>query len=398
MAHMYRQPSLMPAVEGRLEHQPTPELKWHISKQDSEVWGSSLPDGKQREMRRDNHFSECCQDSSELLENTVADDNKEIRLRVSDSDLNNNEMNLSLSETDFNNNDEINLRGSESDIPSETTLDLSTTGCQVMASVVHRAKGTKRLNSEKTAVLGTLDKLKNASNISSDSDSSVIKKRKMSKYQNAKPYSSVESKTVTKHKNVTSRVDSNKDKSTRKTPVKEINTPRKKILKKRRVLNLLKSGSKLKSSNSSKPNSCEVVDKEGFSNCLPQKREQEKSNYNPKFTEKMDEILLDDMDGTEDTNEQLSVKGKGESRYSCRAYSVSKNRASNDTDREIEAHESHKEVARKSPRSQDKLTPKYMSSYDISFRESESDSFFNCKDCNDVDLALSSFYIRNRKI
>ncbi|KAI8490769.1 hypothetical protein Bbelb_315620 [Branchiostoma belcheri] len=156
MAHMYRQPSLMPAVEGRLEHQPTPELKWHISEQDSEVWGSSLPDGKQGEMRRDNHVSECCQDSSELLENTVADDNKEIRLRVSDSDLNNNEMNLSLSETDFN-NDEINLRGSESDIPSETALDLSTTGCQVMASVADRAKGTKRLNSEKTAVLGTLD-------------------------------------------------------------------------------------------------------------------------------------------------------------------------------------------------------------------------------------------------
>ncbi|CAH1258554.1 Hypp2030 [Branchiostoma lanceolatum] len=305
----------------------------------SEDVGSAQPVSKERKMDQDHHTSsDNSQDNSDLIEDTVADNlsnNEDIKLIMSDS----------ASETDFNNNDQINLRGSESDPAMSET-----------AAGLHLSRRENEM------------------------------------------LESVENST----KNIAKKVNYKQNAGQQPSKVKR--------LKKKRVRNLfhdnvLKSGSKLESTDKNylKQSICvkRVFDEEAPSHCLPQEREKDDSiidlvsedmsdweenklrnasstsdeynavysylvkeerkrmkylkhsvtqtkggiikisdSYNPKLAEKMDWIKTKK---THENRKEFSVKDKGKSRYSSYSYSVPQNS---------------------------------MSSYDLTFSYSESDSSY----------------------
>ncbi|XP_078587388.1 uncharacterized protein LOC144868720 isoform X2 [Branchiostoma floridae x Branchiostoma japonicum] len=103
-------------------------------------------------------------------------------------------------------------------------------------------------------------------------------------------------------------------------------------------------------------------------------------SYNPKLAEKMEWIKTKD---THKQRQEFSVKGKGRSRYSCCSYSVSKIGASHEEGREMGAQET--------PRSRMRLIQKSSRPYDLSFQDSNSDSFYRYEEeINPLMLYISS--------
>ncbi|XP_035673763.1 uncharacterized protein LOC118414097 [Branchiostoma floridae] len=103
-------------------------------------------------------------------------------------------------------------------------------------------------------------------------------------------------------------------------------------------------------------------------------------SYNPKLAEKMEWIKTKD---THKQRQEFSVKGKGRSRYSCCSYSGSKKGAGYEEGREM--------VAGETPRSRMRLTQKSSRPYDLSFQDSNSDSFYRYEEeINPLTLYISS--------